>query len=84
MRRVADRNDRWPQNATGSFYVDRQCIDCDLCRTTAPSNFKRSSEHFSYVALQPRNPAEVEQCRHAALECPVEAIGSNGDAGPAS
>jgi ferredoxin len=78
IRSVAEKTDRWPTNAPGSWYVDRQCIDCDLCRTTAPANFKRSSEHHSFVAVQPRTPDEVEQCRQAAAECPVEAIGSDG------
>jgi len=78
---VAEKTDRWPENAPGGWYVDRQCIDCDLCRTTAPANFARSSERHSFVSLQPRNPAEVEQCRQAAAECPVEAIGSDGAAG---
>jgi ferredoxin len=75
---VADKNDRWPINAQGSWYVDRQCIDCDLCRTTAPASFKRSAERFSYVSRQPATPDEVEACRQAAAECPVEAIGQDG------
>ncbi len=75
---MAIKADKWELNAPGKFYVDRQCIDCDLCRTTAPKNFQRSNERHSFVSLQPRNPAEVEQCRQAAAECPVEAIGSDG------
>ena len=27
---------RYFENVTGKFYVDNQCIDCDLCRETAP------------------------------------------------
>jgi ferredoxin len=77
---VADRNDRWGENAPGPWYVDRQCIDCDLCRTTAPANFKRSNDRYSFVFRQPRTPGEVEQCRQAAAECPVEAIGADGPA----
>ncbi|HZU98334.1 MAG TPA: ferredoxin, partial [Planctomycetota bacterium] len=72
---MPDKNDRFPENAPGAWYVDRACIDCDLCRTTAPRNFMRSKERYSYVAQQPRTPEELEQCRQAALECPVEAIG---------
>jgi ferredoxin len=78
---VADRTDRWADNVPGGWYVDRQCIDCDLCRTTAPASFKRSNDRYSFVFQQPRNAAEVEQCRQAAAECPVEAIGSDGSAG---
>ena len=78
---MADRNDRWPDNARGRWYVDRQCIDCDLCRTTAPANFKRSNDRYSFVFQQPRTETETGQCRQAAAECPVEAIGDDGDSG---
>jgi 4Fe-4S single cluster domain of Ferredoxin I len=27
------------KNVSGKFYCDDQCIDCDLCRETAPANF---------------------------------------------
>lgn len=77
---MADKNDRWPQNAPGKWYVDRQCIDCDLCRTTAPASFARSEDGFSFVSRQPRSKEEEAQCRQAAAECPVEAIGD--DASP--
>ena len=75
---MADKNDRWPINTPGSFYVDRNCIDCDICRTTAPMNFQRAPEKFSYVSRQPRDPAEAAACRQAAAECPVDAIGQDG------
>ena len=74
---MPDRADRWPENAQGHWYVDRQCIDCDLCRTTAPKNFQRSKAKFSYVAVQPRTPDEVAQCAQAKAECPVDAIGND-------
>ena len=38
---MADREDKNPENVSGKFYVDSQCIDCDLCRETAPANFTR-------------------------------------------
>ena len=33
---MADIANRYGENAPGKFYVDNQCIDCDLCRETAP------------------------------------------------
>jgi 4Fe-4S single cluster domain of Ferredoxin I len=36
---MADVANKYPENAPGKFYVDEQCIDCDLCRETAPANF---------------------------------------------
>lgn len=73
---MADPNDRWPVNVPGAWYVDRQCIDCDLCRTTAPANFTRSKDGYSYVSRQPASEAERALCEQAAAECPVDAIGS--------
>ena len=37
---MADIANKYSDNITGKFYVDNQCIDCDLCRETAPANFK--------------------------------------------
>ena len=76
---MADRDDRLPENAAGRFYVDGQCIDCDLCRQTAPRNFQRNDrEGYSFVVCQPETTKEAEECREALDECPVEAIGSDG------
>ena len=77
---MADIANKYVENATGKFYVDDQCIDCDLCRETAPNNFKRSDDGgYSYVFKQPTTPEEDAQCREAMEGCPVEAIGNNGD-----
>lgn len=79
-RTMADREDRNKENVTGKFYVDSQCIDCDLCRETAPKNFTRSDdEGYSYVYKQPESAEEEEQCREAMEGCPVEAIGEDGE-----
>jgi ferredoxin len=78
---MADPALRWPENTPGRLFVDELCIDCDLCRSTAPKNFARSSNGYSYVAKQPATPAEEVACAQALAECPVEAI---GDAQPAT
>jgi ferredoxin len=76
---VANKADRYPENATGTFYVDTQCIDCDVCRVTAPNNFRREEDKgYSYVCKQPESAEEEAQCREAIDSCPVEAIGSDG------
>ena len=41
---MADAANKYPENVPGKFYVDDQCIDCDLCRETAPANFKRNDD----------------------------------------
>jgi ferredoxin len=56
---MADPNDKVPGQPLGDYYVDSQCIDCDLCRETAPANFQRNDEEgFSYVFKQPENDEE--------------------------
>ena len=76
---MADREDKWAENVDGKFYVDEQCIDCDLCRETAPDNFTREEDGgYSYVYKQPENDDELELCIEAMEGCPVEAIGDDG------
>ncbi|MGB9180915.1 MAG: ferredoxin [Pyrinomonadaceae bacterium] len=76
---MPDRNDRLPENVPGTFYVDSTCIDCDVCRDTAPENFTRDDEHqYSFVYKQPQDAEERAQCEEALGACPVEAIGNDG------
>ena len=76
---MADNTDKVEGNVDGKFYVDSNCIDCDLCRQTAPENFERNEdEGFSYVVKQPENEEEEQACIDAMEECPTEAIGDDG------
>jgi len=78
---MADAKDRLAENVPGVWYVDSQCIDCDVCRVTAPGNFQRSDERgYSYVFRQPESAEESAQCQEAMDSCPVEAIGNDGKA----
>jgi ferredoxin len=80
---VADPAKKVPHNVTGEFYVDKECIDCDLCRETAPENFQRNEdEGYSYVYKQPETDEERTLCREALESCPVEAIGDDGNEYP--
>ncbi len=77
---MADCNDKLPDNVPGKYYVDSNCIDCDVCRTTAPNNFAANEdEGYSYVSKQPENEEEEAACQQAMEECPVEAIGDDGE-----
>src|SRR5437879_6791861 len=77
---MADAANKYPENVEGKFYVDDQCIDCDLCRETAPANFRRNDDGgHSYVYKQPESPEEETLCKEAMEGCPVEAIGSDGE-----
>lgn len=77
---MASKDEKNADNVIGKWYVDAQCIDCDLCRTTAPNNFKQNpDEGYSFVYKQPDNEEELKLCQEALEECPVEAIGSDGE-----
>jgi ferredoxin len=76
---MADPNDRVPENVGGEYYVDTNCIDCDVCRDTAPDSFTRAdAKGYSFVYNQPTSDAERALCEEALLACPVEAIGNDG------
>ena len=70
---------RFHDNIAGKWYVDDQCIDCDLCNEIAPTNFKGNDEEgHSFVFKQPETPEEEQQAQEAKESCPVEAIGNDG------
>ena len=76
---MADKENKLPENTTGRFYVDDQCIDCDACRETAPEFFQRNDiKGYSFVHHQPDDADSVELCMEALEGCPVEAIGDDG------
>lgn len=73
-------SERLPQNVPGKFYVTEQCLDCDLCRETAPSVFRRDGEMgVSYIYHQPGTEEELVSTMEALDGCPCEAISSDGD-----
>ncbi len=66
---------RWPDNVAGRFSVTQACIDCDLCKETAPAIFARNEkEGYAYVRKQPTSDSELRACLEAVEGCPVEAI----------
>jgi len=77
---MATTTERLPQNIVGRYYVDSSCIDCDLCRNTAPAFFKRDDEiGFSIVHRQPVTPEELALAEEAREGCPTESIGNDGN-----
>lgn len=74
---------RYAENVPGPFYVDNQCLDCDVCRYFAPSNFTRQDDSgYSFVYKQPENIEELLACIEVLQACPCVAIGIDG--GPLS
>jgi ferredoxin len=76
---VADADEKWEDNITGEFYVDKECILCSLCVDVAPENFKEADDgDHDVVYKQPENDEERAACMDALEQCPVDAIGSDG------
>jgi ferredoxin len=78
---MAEKTNRLVQNLPGAFYVDSSCVDCDLCRNTAPDFFKRDEDTgFSFVYRQPVTQEERGLAEEAKQGCPTESIGNDGPA----
>ena len=76
---MADKTIRLPQNVPGRYYVDESCIDCDMCRETAPQFFKRDDEiGMSFVYRQPVTAEELTLAEEAKKSCPTDSIGNDG------
>ena len=76
---MADIQLKYEDNVAGRYFVDEECIDCDLCLETAPACFTRNEDDgYSFVFKQPGDEEEEELCKEAMENCPVEAIGDCG------
>ena len=76
---MADKNNKVTKNVPGQYYVDAECIGCQMCIGIAGENFKIDGEEgTAYVAKQPANDEEKTACEEAKNSCPVEAIGDDG------
>jgi len=77
---MASIENRWEDNASGKYYVDKECILCSLCVDFAPENFKESdSGDHDIVFKQPENEDEEKNVKEALENCPVDCIGDDGE-----
>lgn len=76
---MANRLQRWEDNAAGAWYVDRECILCNICIQLSPENFSVSEAgDHDIVYKQPEGAQELALCEEALEQCPVDSIGCNG------
>ena len=77
---MATLTDRKNENIAGRFYVDATCIDCDLCRDTAPAFFRRDDDSGqSIVHRQPETLEDIALAQEALNACPSSSsIGDDG------
>jgi glyoxylase-like metal-dependent hydrolase (beta-lactamase superfamily II)/ferredoxin len=73
---MADRRRAWPDNAAGSFFVDRTCIDCGTCQRLAGETFEDAGGH-SRVRRQPPDGAAALRAGMALVACPTASIGTD-------
>lgn len=68
------------ENVPGLYFVDTDCIACELCVDTAPDHFKmiEDGQPHAYVFKQPQTDEEKDNCDDAMGACPVDAIGNDG------
>lgn len=66
---------RHQENASGDFFVDTTCIDCDLCRQIAPETFSDIGDQ-SVVHHQPENAGQEFEALKALITCPTASIGT--------
>jgi len=76
---LADKEDKFPDNVPGKYYVDRECIFCNVCAAAAPKNFKISNDGTHDVVYKQPENEEEEECLEAMDMCPVYAIGDDGE-----
>src|SRR6266498_653113 len=75
---MANPKKRVLENASGDFFVDSTCINCDACRQIAPAVFAEATE-TSFVKAQPVSSADRRHALRAVLACPTGSIGCLGD-----
>lgn len=62
-------------NVPGKYYVNDDCIGCDLCVAEDPYHFRDDKDTgFYHVYKQPTTPSEEKLCQATMEQCPVEAI----------
>lgn len=76
---MADKTNRFEDNAPGPWYVDTACIGCGMCGEYAPSVFAEAAERdHHFVFRQPVTAEEINAAEEARQGCPVDAIGNDG------
>ncbi len=77
---MAEKHKKLSENIPGKYYIDNECINCELCVEIAPDFFKLDeSSQNQYVYKQPLLPKEIIIMKEAMDSCPTDAIGDDGN-----
>jgi len=72
---MALRSRAFADNAPGSFFVERSCIDCGTCYELVGEVFEAADGH-ARVRRQPRDAGQEHRARLALVACPTASIGA--------
>jgi ferredoxin len=72
---MALRSRAFADNAPGSFFAGRSCIDCGTCYERVGEVFEGADAH-ARGHRQPRNAAEAHRARLALVASPTASIGT--------
>lgn len=75
---MANKNVKAEKNVSGKYYVDNNCISCGQCVGIARNFFAEESTGV-YIKSQPSVAEEIRLCEEALSNCPVGAIGDDGE-----
>ena len=71
--------ERYSDNAPGRWYVNEECIHCDLCEEHAPAHFRTSEQGDHHIVYRQPQTADEEAAAEEAMDgCPVEALQNDG------
>lgn len=76
---MADKSLTATKNVAGKYYVDTNCVSCGQCAEIAVNFFVQNQEGGYYVKAQPQTAEELVLCEQALSNCPIEAIGNDGE-----
>ena len=76
---MADKNAKATKNVAGKYYVDTNCISCGQCIDIASDFFEEDGDGGFCVKAQPSTDEGVAVCENALSNCPVDAIGNDGE-----
>ncbi len=77
---MANKGAKVPENVSGKYYVDDQCIACGVCEGSAPENFKMNDDgSHAFCFKQPANDGEEAACKDGMGSCPTNSIGDDGN-----
>ena len=78
---MADKTQKQSDNVPGKWYVDSECVPCNLCLEEAPDLIGFADDDddgHAFFKKQPESEEDNKMALSAMEICPSEAIGNDG------